>query len=337
MSLTILRANPLEFEFGLKTLMTVHGYHAFPAFFDRGYLAAVQDGSESWLGVDENGTVQMNVTAFVHQFTLDGTTVRGGMLGNMMAATQYRTFFPMVALLRRLVADLTASQSLDFVYGDPGPETARAVFRGARITHVGDLDRFVLPIGDEKLWRAIGARLYCTILRARAGWRNSGVTGTLANSRQAGTHTLPDGPKSRLIPLHTPELYSRRLPEYPSSADRWIEMRRGAISEPSAAAALVRGPVDPGRVLAVNVLRRAPGVPVRSFVPTLARVGRGLGAQRIQVETLRESDLARELVSAGFRPRGDVVPIFAHAFTTAGRETLRRVADWEVTAVDMER
>jgi hypothetical protein len=84
-------------------------------------------------------------------------------------------------------------------------------------------------------------------------------------------------------------------------------------------------------------VRRRSDIPLRSVIPALPRVARRVGAYRLQIETLVESNMAREFRSLGFRARGDILPIFAKAFTPAGDEAVRHVSDWEMTALDMER
>ena len=48
----------------------------------------------------------MNVTLFIHRFDVHGRRAVGGMLGNMMVATEHRTFFPAVELLRQVIRDV---------------------------------------------------------------------------------------------------------------------------------------------------------------------------------------------------------------------------------------
>jgi len=47
--------------------------------------------------------------------------------------------------------------------------------------------------------------------------------------------------------------------------------------------------------------------------------------------------MATEFRSLGFRARGDVLPIFVKSFSPAGHEAVRHVAEWELTALDVER
>lgn len=334
--LTILRVNPLEHEAGLKELMTSHGVAAFPRSFDDGYASAVRDGARSWIGVDQHGALQMNVTLFVHTFELDGQRVTGGMLGNMMVADEYRTFFPAVALLRQVVADARTEGELDFLYGDPGPKGAQAIFRGARMRLLGNLDRFVIPLRDERWHRSIGAAVYATTLRLR-NLRGAARARVLrAQDCGAGATMRPLEAADGLHPLHSPEIFRRRLPGWPGSDDYVVELRRDGPDSPLSAVALLRGPEEWG-VVTVHVLRRRVGTQVKTCVAALIGVARGLRGTRLQVEAVEGSRLGRSLIEAGFAPRGDHVPLFGAAFTPSGEAALRAFDRWELTGVDMER
>jgi hypothetical protein len=73
------------------------------------------------------------------------------------------------------------------------------------------------------------------------------------------------------------------------------------------------------------------------LIPGLLRAARQRGAHRLQIETIRESDLARDLLRIGFRGRDDLVPIFARAISPAGHEVVNAIHDWEITTLDLER
>ena len=78
-------------------------------------------------------------------------------------------------------------------------------------------------------------------------------------------------------------------------------------------------------------------MPLSHLLPGLLRAARERGAHRLQIETIRESDLARDLMRIGFRKRDDMVPIFARAITPAGDEVVNAIQDWEITTFDLER
>lgn len=335
MSLTILRVNPLEYEVGLKALMTSHEVPYFTDFFDRGYASAVQDGARSWVGLDESGEVQMSITSFVHQFDFGGRTVVGGMLGNLMVATPYRTFFPAVALLKRVVADSRAHGEVDFLYGDPGPKGAQAIFQGAKVKQVGMLDRFVIPLGDAVWHRHLAALAYSTTLRLTRIRHSAQERCVRADAEAVRAIADPWESTDLLQPWHTVDMYRRRLYAFPSAEDHLVALHRHDGEGPPLAMALLRGP-ERG-IVSAYVLRRRRGVSIRSLVPALIRVSRQLGGLRIQVETVVGSRLAGELLDAGFTARNHLVPICAVAFTPIGEEAVRSTDRWEIAGMDVER
>lgn len=336
MALAIVRVNPLEYESGLKALMTSHDVAGFAEFFDQGYASAVRDGARSWIGLDDSRTLQMNVTLFVHRFDFRGRSVTGGMLGNMMVATPYRTFFPAITLLKRVVRDARECGGIDFLYGDPGPKGAQAIFQGSRLQQVGNLDRYVVPMRDTRWHRNIAASAYAAGVQLKAirGELKADCVPARDSDLRHITRSLGDG--DRLQPIHSLELYQRRLPGFPAADDHLVEFRRAGDEQSSCASALLRGPRE-DRVVRLYVLRHRSDVPVKSLVPGLVRAARRLGGAKLQVETMEGSLLANELVAGGFAPRSDVIPIFAVGFTPVGEEVVSAVNGWELTGVDMER
>ena len=333
--LRVMLVNPLEHEADLKALMTAHGHTAFEGFFDRGYRDVVADGGANWVGVDDAGQIQISLTQFVHTFQFHGTQLLAGMIGNVMAAQAYRTFFPAFALFRRMLSDTRDKGELDFVYGDPTP-AATAISKAVKMDHVGNLDRLVLPIADVNFHKHLAARLL-----ACAPLMLGGKIAPDVRCCSAATRSLDDfgesvGPDDRVIPRHPISMLRRRLPGFPGLNDFVVELRCDRAASDWDALVLLRL-AENSRILSILSMRRRPDIPVRAIVPALAPLARRLGAYRLQIETLLESRFAREFRSLGFRARGDILPILVKAFSSAGREAIQNVAQWEVTSLDMER
>jgi len=334
-TLRVKRVNPLEHEADLKALMSANGIEWFADFFDRGYRALVADGGASWVGFDHADRLQMNLTQFVHEFQFRGTPLLAGTIGNVMVAPQYRTFFPAFALFRRMLSDTRDRAELDYVYGDPTPG-ATAVSQAVKMEQVGSLDRLVLPIADAALARHIAARLFACapfVLgdRSAPDVRCYGAAGSDLQGLES-----PLGPDDRLVPRHRPSMLRRRLHGFPASNDFVVELRWNAAATLWDALVLLRLAADT-RILSVLSVRRRSDIALRSVIPALPAVARRLGAYRLQVETVLESKMATEFRSLGFSARGDVLPIFVKSFSPAGHEAVRHVAEWELTALDVER
>jgi hypothetical protein len=329
------RVNPVEYEAELKALMTEHGIPWFADFFDRGYHALVEDGGASWVGFDDADRIQMSMTQFVHRFQFSGGPLLGSATGNVMVAPPYRTFFPAVALFRRMLADIRDQGDVDFVYGDPTPG-AVTVCKAVKMDHVGDLDRLVIPIADAGFTKHLGARLFALAPFVLGGRTAPDIRCSAAANCNLGDLDHALGPDDRLIPRHPISMMRRRLHGFPASNDFVVEMRwtRGA----AAWDALVQLRLaEDTRILSILSIQRRSDISLRNIIPALPPVARRLDAHRLQVEALVESKMGREFRSLGFRPRGDTLPIFVKAFSKAGNEAVRNVASWELTALDVER
>ena len=332
--LTILRVNPLEYERELKEFMVANGHAEFPDFFDRGYPAAVRDGGATWLGLGGDGDICLSITRFTHSFTFAGRPLVIGMLGNLMASADMRTFFPAVAMVRRMLADTRAEGVIDLICTDGLPKAA-AVFKGAGLRPVGHMDRFVFPVRDRRWHRDAAVRGYQALCRIRA-LRGPVISRHPGSAFEvAPVATAADGSR-HVRPNHSRELYRRRLSGYPGPADHWFTCGVGGAAGSPAAAALVRWPDEQGHAV-LHAVYRTPGSTLRPLVTGLVRELRALGAHALQVCAMRNGTFATELVRAGFIPRSDLMPILAFACTTAGDEAVRAAAHWEITAFDMER
>jgi hypothetical protein len=334
-TLRIARVNPLEYEADLKMLMAANGLTAFDDVFDRGYSAAVDDGGASWVALDDAGRMQLCLTQFVHRFQFRGTQVLAGVTGNVVAAPAYRSFFPAVALFRRLVSDTQNRGELDFIYGDPTPQAA-AVSQAVKMGQVASLDRLVLPVADGTLLKHVGARIFARAPLVLGGRVAPDVRSYPAASRDLKDFDSAVGPVGGMLPRHSISMLRRRLYGFPGPDDFVVELRLNRSATQWDALVLLRLATD-RRILSVLSVRRRADVALRDVIPAVARVARKVGAYRLQIETVLESRMAAEFCSLGFRPRGDILPIFVTAFSPAGEAAIRNVAEWEMTTVDMER
>ena len=315
--------------------MAVNGNSWFAEVFDRGYAAAVTDGGASWVGLDSAGQVQMSLTQFVRRFRLGSARLTASVTGNVMAAEPYRTFFPAMALFRRMLSDTKHRGEVDFVYGDPTPR-ASAVCKAVGMAQVGSLDRLVLPIADTGFAKNVAARIFSVTPLLLGSRTAASVYCSPAANRDLGEFESAAGPDDRLLPHHPLSVMRRRYSEFPGSRDFVVELRWDRTATDWDALVLLRFP-DDTRMLSVLSVRRRSDISLRAVVPSLVSVARSLGAHRLQVETLLESNMAREFCSLGFRPRGDTLPIFAKACSDAGDEAVRKAGQWELTALDLER
>jgi hypothetical protein len=331
--LTITRVNPLEHADEIKQLFLAHERPEFPAFFDRAYPEAVAEGAQSWVGRDESGRICAYVAQFPRQFSFADQGVRGSLLGNLMVATAYRTFFPGVALLRRAVTDLRDAGAADLVYGDPN-ELARPVVEAAGLRYVGSLRRFVLPLTDWRPGVGLAVRMYRHVKRLQAGAIPLLVTEQgLAEAAEA---IVAVGDARSLRPIRPESIYRGRLAGYAAPGDRWYVCRqRGATGGP-VGRALTRGP-DARGVVTLCVWECEPLSLLSSLLMALGDQLRGRGGERLEAWVMGASRAEGEFRRAGFLPREEQVPVVARAFTPLGAEVVGAVPEWRVLPVDLDR
>jgi hypothetical protein len=333
---TITSANPLDHAAEIKQLFLAHGRPEFPDFFERVYAAAVQGGARSWLGRDRDGHLVMHMACFPHRFTFGAQEVVGGHLVNGIAAQAYRTFFPVLALVRRALEDAKALGTIDFLYSDSTKE-GRAVLRAPGFAAVGTLIRYVLPVAD-KSWLVDGAiRAFHACVRVANPARSAGrLVRHAAAQFSPACFEAPQGFSPRLRPFHDPALYASRLEGYPSDSDCWFTFHDGRPTDPPAAGILVRGPERLG-VAAVEAVRRDPRLALASLLPRLVPELRRGGCTRLEMWAPDKSAFGRELRRAGFVPRPERRPLVAAALTATGEAVVREADNWEITRVDFDR
>ncbi len=332
--LTVSCVNPLDHAAEIKDLFVTHERPEFPAFFDRAYPAAVAAGACSWVGRDEGGRIRAHVVRFPRRFTFGGRPVSGALLGNLMVATPYRTFWPGVSLMRRAVADLRDGPA-DFLYADPN-ELARPIAEAAGVRRVAELRRCVLLLGDRRLGVGAGVRAY----RALRRWQAGGAT-LIATERAPGDEPGPEalaplGDAQALRPVRDPSVYRARLGGYPTQSDRWFVFHRDDSPHTLVGRALVRGPDAQGEAV-LYVWECEPLSLLASLVAALGDRLRQLGATRLETYAMTGSEAEVELRRGGFLMRAERVPVFARAATEIGAAVVAAARAWRILTVDLDR
>ena len=232
---------------------------------------------------------------------------------------------------------MSQERELDFLYSDPQPKSV-GVNKAAQLKQVGALDRFVIPLSDHRPTHALAARAYATAVCLRNRRTAASCTTIDSTAYDVDRFDVPIGTSSRLRPRHADGMYRRRLRGYPGPDYAWCEFRlpgHRRAKEPDVAV-LLYGP-DEKKIAHVWAIRRAPTIALSPLIPGLLRAARDRGAHRLQIETVRESDFARELLRIGFRKRDDLLPVFGKAITPAGDEVVNAIQEWEITGFDTER
>jgi hypothetical protein len=327
--LTFERVNPLEHADAIKALFLGHERPEFPEYFERAYPDAVADGATSWVGWDEHGRLCAHIAQFPRQFLLGRRPLQAALLANLMIATEHRTFWPALALARRVVKDVRASGAADFVYADPN-DRAQAVLRAAGLQTIGALCRFVLPLNDGPPGVAQAIRFYHLLER----WHATPLVAIVAGGEPEGE--FPPGDAGSLRPVRDASVFRSRLAGYPSTTDRWYTFHPPGLRNVLVGKALVRGP-DRDGVAVICAVQCEPMSLLTSLHVTLAHRLRDGGAARVEVWAMLESQLAHALRRAGFLRRREAVPVLAQALTAHGVEATAAGCDWQILAVDLDR
>jgi hypothetical protein len=329
--LTIETVNPFEYEAELKRLFVEHGVAHYPAFFDAAYPAAAALGSVHWVGFDSQRRIVMHVARFAHRFALGNRQVVGGLLVNLMVEKAHRTFFPVAAMMRKVVADSRAQGGLDFLYTNPNVEGG-AIIKAAGLKPAGTLQRFALPLGANAWWADIGVRTYATARRLMSVRRPIALAEHSAAGFDSGRFEAP-ARRDVVTPFHPAEWFRIWLAGYPAPEDRWFTF--GPAASPLAAVQ-VRGPEGSGSYRVLSVWR-TPDIPLASILWPVAQVMTKASAKRLFVWTLAGSEFASDLLHMGFLARADSQPFFMTPFTPVGVELVAAVPRWEITDFDCDR
>lgn len=329
---TITAVDPLEFAGPIKIFHLDNDRRGFPETFDRLYAVQSPRGLRSWIGRDDDGAVVLHVARFVSRFALGDDVGTGGLFGNLLAARTHRSFFPIVKLMRRAIADCRDEARCDFLYTDPNAR-AEGVMKAAGMKHVATFDRYTLPISHRRLVVALALRAFHALLRRRAYAARG--THHAASAYDPGDTDAMLGDSARLRPLRGRDLYRSRYAGYPGPADHWFVFHERRRPDTPVASAFVRGPDERG-VAWLNSLRAASDVRVASLVPSLVGALRPLGCERLTVEVLADSPLARNFQHAGFIRRHDTTPLHALPLTPLGERMVAALPESELLRIDAD-
>jgi hypothetical protein len=284
----------------------------------------------SWIARDETGRVVGHIAMFPQRFVCKSSEYTGAIGANLVMDTRHRNLANAVALIRGVLSDAEREGNIDFLFGDPN-EHGRAIMSSVGgFTEVGVLTRFVLPLGQSGvLDRAVAAYVGFRLKRARREpmdvERRSAVT---FDAREV---ERPSGQSSALRPVHTLELYRRRLRGYPTDGDDWYLFTRD--SERVAAVLVRRFQGDRAELCCVW---RRPEVSLVQLLHPIVSDLRTAGVKRLQAFSVIPSALGRELRSAGFMRREQGGRFIAMPCSPRGRSLVEGRVDWEITNLDSD-
>jgi Condensation domain/Phosphopantetheine attachment site len=330
-ALAVRRVNPLELGDEIKSLFERERLPHLVGFFDRAYPGGVKEGMSSWVALDETGRVTGHIAMFPQRFTCNDSQYTGAIGANLVMDRRHRNLANAVSLVRAVIRDAESQGDVDFLFGDPN-ESGRAIMSSVGgFTDVGVLARFVLPVAQSGvLAPAVAAYLGLKLRRGRR--EPMEVERRSAAAFDVREIELPHGQSGVLRPVHSPELYRRRFPAYPTEGDAWYLFTRDSER---VAAVLVRR-LEAGHRAELSCMWRRPGVSLVPLLHPIVTDLRGAGVRRLQAFSLLASGLGRELRAAGFFRRERAGRFLALPCTPRGRSLLESGVDWEITNLDSD-
>lgn len=268
----------------IQDLFDRAGQPEFSAVYDRMYRVRERLGMRSWVGMETERAV-LHISVSRETFSTGTLSLTCGLPGDLMADETHRQFWHPVKLVRRMVADVRADGSVDFLLTSFVP-AAEAIFRAAGFRHFTDVHRHVLPLTwPYPLVRRIQhrqARPRLTVLPLA----DARLPALLAPLQSSGTFR----------PLPTAEFYATRTPrlEYPAGA--WL--LAGDPAHPDAAVLTSRKSND--EIAIADVLWRDTATPLAGVISAVARWAARQKHRRMNMMTIAGSPLSNAAARAGF-------------------------------------
>lgn len=329
MPLTVRKVNPLTMAEEIKALFMANERPEFPAWFDRAYPMAVREGASSWVLVHRDGQVVAHVGGFSTRLVAGGREAKGMLMVNLMADRHYRTFFPVLSVLKRAIQDMRDAGT-DFIFTNPNNAGAVATMGAVGLKQVAALNRLLMPLGHANV--AVGSALSAAHwIRRRALPRVRATLVSVSEASRWTTETACD--VSRVTPRRSATLYGLRLAAFGTRLDMGIRLtiRDGT----QVGAAIVRVPDEAEDPRLITLRCRTLGS-VAGGAAAIGRLLRARGLRRLNGIAVMQSAFARELQRGGFIQRHDPCAIVAMGCTDLGRAAVAGLAAADLEAIDFD-
>lgn len=289
------------------------GHPEFTTVFDRVYRVREQRGLRSWIGLLPRQAV-LHICMSPWLFSEGDRVIAGGILGDLMADPTQRDFWGPVALVRRMVGDVRASQYPDFLLTSY-IHAAEAIFRAAGFTAFPHLIRYVLPL----VWP------YPALRGLQHGERRPRLTAV-----PFGEY-LGDPAFQRLRspgcfrPVADTEYFGTRMPRVEYPAGHWLIA--GTSDAPDAL--VLTSPRSTRELVIADVLWRDEAPALAGLLSSVARWAARREYGSVSLTTLEGSRLAIAAQRAGFLLRPDPYPLML--LTTNPAAVIPPPAEWWLT------
>lgn len=284
--LTIAHCRPSEQSPAIHDLFTRSGEPDFATVFRAVYQVREPLGLRSWVGMLD-GRAVLHISLSLERFAGLGAALTAGLPGDLMTDAAHRDFWHPLKLVRRMVADVRATGSADFLLTTYVP-AAEGVFKAAGFRPFLAVQRYVMPLQ----WP------YPLLRRLLHGER----------VRDLSAVPFRDGAEVRLDalaspgsfrPVPGPAFYATRMPRRQYPQGTWL--LTGAPDMPTAA--VLVSPQEGGELLIADVLWHEAEPALAGVLSAVARWGARHGHRRLSISTVPGSLLAAAARRAGMLVR----------------------------------
>ncbi len=329
MSLTVQRVDPQAVADPIKSLFIANDNPGAALWFGRTFGPATPRGASAWISTEKEGRIVAHVAVLPMRVLHEGRELSGAVFCNLMADKEHRTFYPILAVVKRAVKDLR-SAGLDFLMTNPSNPGAVAVMKGAGVTLVATHNRFVCPLGDPRLgvdllaWAHLQARrLTAPRVKVRQVPPAVAAEWTVRNVARVATVTA----------LRSPEQYAQRHHGFGSPDDLGFILRDSRGREVGAAIVrLDRAEASAGLI----TLRCSAASLIPGSVVALGLALRAHGVRRLSALAVEGSSFARGLLRGGAIARNEPWAIVGVGFTVPGRAAMAAIRDSDIERVDLD-
>ena len=258
----------------------------FDRVFERVYTVREPEGLRSWVGLDDTDAL-LHVSVSPQPFSGAPHPLVAGLPGDLMADERQRDFWGPLKLVRRMVADIRAARTVDFLVTSYVPN-AEGVFKGAGFKPFAEIRRYVMPL----LWP------YPLLRRLQ---HRQPVPRLIAIPFHDGADVSLSGLESpgEFRPSVTPAFYATRMPREQYPAGTWL-----VAGPPAAPEAVVLVSPQPNReLLIVDALWRGAQPRAAGLFSAVAKWAARNRYRRLSISTIPGSRMAVGALQAGFLER----------------------------------
>lgn len=311
--LVIERCLPSQRSAGIVALFDRVGQPGFAAVLNRIYHQRERGGLQSWIALLTDQVI-LHISVSPLLFSNGSSTIRGGVLGDLMADPAHRDFWTPVTLVRRMVSDVRASQAPDFLLTSYVP-AAEVVFRAAGFRPLASLMRYVFPL----VWP------YVIVRGLEHGERCPALEAVPFCDYPIATMSQHLGSPGCFRPVPTSDYFATRMPrvQYPAGQ----VLIAGRADDPDAL--VLTSPKSRAELVVADVLWRDASTPLAGVLLSVARWAARQGYRRVTLTALEGSRLAQAGQRAGFLLRHDPYPLMV--LPSSSSVELPPAREWSIT------